>query len=773
MKYLIALSLILTSTIYSQKIDLKEIMKGEEFIGFQPKYQFWSHDSKSVFFDWKKEGDFDFRTYQHLNGVTRQLPYEKYSENMMEGYKLNKNMGLFSSSGRLYQFDVATGDKKMLFYSNKLRDYYFTDKEDEIIIDLSGELFQLNTKSFQMKKIVEFGKFRKDTEPNQSFLENQQDELFEIVKFRKDQSAFRKEKRKGVSNKEYAEIAVNEGYWLSVEVSRNIGHLAYVQSIDPKSNNTEYFHFITVDGVAEAKSARPKVGRADPECFLYVYDLKEKKSIKFDPAVLSGVKKRPEYLKIYEKGDFKAESDEPKQVIYHNLQFSNDSKKLLFEVKSFDNKDRWLVVYDLDKKEYKEISHQHDEAWIGGPGIVGWTTVGGNIGWFKDSDRIYYQSEESGFSHLYVYSLKSGKEKMLTKGDFEIHEAKLSADNSKFYVTANKGHLGNRNFHHLDVKTGNWTTILGAVGNHEVSVSPDEKKIAYRYSFKNKPWELYVSDNISRAKVVQITNSTTKEFDAIDWISPEIIKFKAADGVEVPARLYRPEAEKTKTGKAVIFVHGAGYLQNAHNWWSGYYREYMFHNLLVSKGYTVLDIDYRASKGYGRDWRTSIYRHMGSKDVSDQIDGRKYLIEELGIPEDKIGIYGGSYGGFVTIMALLQYPGKFQCGGAIRSVTDWAHYNHPYTSNILNTPETDSIAYVQSSPIYLADQLEDQLLILHGMLDDNVQFQDVVRLTQRFIEQGRDSYEMAIYPVEPHGFVHASSWYDEYKRIMKLFDENL
>jgi dipeptidyl aminopeptidase/acylaminoacyl peptidase len=220
-------------------------------------------------------------------------------------------------------------------------------------------------------------------------------------------------------------------------------------------------------------------------------------------------------------------------------------------------------------------------------------------------------------------------------------------------------------------------------------------------------------------------------------------------------------------------VHGAGYLQNAHKWWSSYYREYMFHNFLVSQGFTVLDIDYRASAGYGRDWRTAIYRHMGGIDLTDQIDGTKFLIDSIGIDKNKIGIYGGSYGGFITLMALFKYPGVFKCGAALRSVTDWAHYNHGYTSNILNTPIEDSIAYKRSSPIYFAGGLQDRLLMLHGMYDTNVQFQDVVRLSQRLIELKKERWDLAVFPVEDHGFKENSSWLDEYRRIYQLFLDHL
>ncbi|MFK7784347.1 MAG: prolyl oligopeptidase family serine peptidase, partial [Crocinitomicaceae bacterium] len=382
------------------------------------------------------------------------------------------------------------------------------------------------------------------------------------------------------------------------------------------------------------------------------------------------------------------------------------------------------------------------------------------------------QSEATGFSHLYSMEVTSGNISDLTTGNWEVYSAQLAAKKDRFYITANKNHPGNREFYHLMIGSGELIPILTTDGNHEVSISPDEKTLAVRYSGKTSPWEVYIADNKKGTSLQRITNSTTEEFNTYTWHSPEVISFSASDGQKVNARLFQPESAK-KNGAAVIFVHGAGYLQNAHNYWSGYYREFMFHNLLRDNGYTVLDIDYRASKGYGRDFRTAIYRHMGGKDLSDHVDGRQLLIDSLGIDPNRIGMYGGSYGGFITIMALLTQPGKFKCGAAIRSVTDWFHYNHEYTSNILNYPTTDPEAYKKSSPIYFADNLQDRLLMLHGMVDDNVQFQDVVRLSQRFIELGKDNWEMAIYPVEAHGFRKTSSWTDEYRRIYTLFYQEL
>lgn len=281
-------------------------------------------------------------------------------------------------------------------------------------------------------------------------------------------------------------------------------------------------------------------------------------------------------------------------------------------------------------------------------------------------------------------------------------------------------------------------------------------------------------------KPIQLTDSMSPAFKAVPWQAPKIVEVPSSH-VEKPiySRLYEPASENVKSVKdnkrpAVLFVHGAGYLQNSHQGWSGYFREFMFHNYLTAKGYVVLDMDYRASKGYGRDWRTAIYRNMGTPELQDLKDGVNWLVENKNVDKNRVGVYGGSYGGFMTFMAMFKEPELFASGASLRPVTDWAHYNHGYTSNILNTPQVDPDAFERSSPIEFAEGLNKPLLICHGMVDDNVFFKDTVRLVQKLIELKKTKYfETAIYPVEPHGFVQPASWLDEYTRIEQLFERTL
>jgi dipeptidyl aminopeptidase/acylaminoacyl peptidase len=164
---------------------------------------------------------------------------------------------------------------------------------------------------------------------------------------------------------------------------------------------------------------------------------------------------------------------------------------------------------------------------------------------------------------------------------------------------------------------------------------------------------------------------------------------------------------------------------------------------------------------------------MGGRDLQDQVDASRWLRDSAGIAPERVGIYGGSYGGFLTLMALFTEAKWFGAGAALRPVTDWAHYNHEYTADILGLPQADSASFRRSSPIRFAGGLEDPLLIAHGMQDTNVQFQDVVRLAQRLIELGKGGWELAVYPAEEHGFQRPDSWADEYRRILELFERHL
>jgi len=285
--------------------------------------------------------------------------------------------------------------------------------------------------------------------------------------------------------------------------------------------------------------------------------------------------------------------------------------------------------------------------------------------------------------------------------------------------------------------------------------------------------DLFVGRARPSAEPHRITVSGTDAYYEHSLVRPEIVSFTHPDGGPLWGSLFKPVRSAAER-PAVLHIHGGGYRQFAHRGWSVY--GWALHlgliHYLLQQGYTVLDFDYRGGAGFGRDYRTDIARSMGIKDTDGAVAAASYLVREHGIDSTRIGIYGVSYGGFLTLMAQFRYPGVFAAGIARAAVTDWAHYSDGWTSRVLGVPHEDPEAYRRSSPIYYADGLRDHLLITHGLVDDNVHFQDAARLVQRLIELGKD-FEVMYYPGEPHTIQTEASRFDYVRRATAFFDRHL
>ncbi|PIB38024.1 prolyl oligopeptidase family serine peptidase [Maribacter sp. 4G9] len=763
----------------TSKLKIEDIMKGDDFIGHRPSNVFWSMDQSTIYFDWNPEMAYSDSLYGYnLNsgriGKIDFLESQKLpATRKVDHPALNKSV--YAKNGDIFLLDRLTANMLPITKTKERESNpHFMDNGKKVAFIKKSNVYSWDMESGVLEQLTDFVE-KLEEDPKRStkdeWLYEDQLELFGVLRERKEKRELGERISKKLDALEPLPIATGNKQVINQTVSPNGRYLTYVLMDTPKNKNTMVPHFVTESGYTEEQTTRTKVGDELPSYEMFVYDTKRRTNYPVELDSLAGLNDVPEFMKDYPDKTY--ENKNPIGRI-GNPTWHPDGEKAILDLQASNYKDRWLVLLDAATGTITQLDRQHDDAWIAGPGITGWFN-GGDLGWMPDGKSIWYKSEKTGYAHLYTMDMDGKSKKALTSGDFEIYDPYISKDKKRWYFTANKDQPGDRQFYTMPLKGGKMQQLTQWEGRNDVTLSPDEKQMAILYSYSNKPTELYVQKNPVYGKSgdsVKITESNTEAFNAYSWKDPEIITFPAADGANVHARLYIPDAN-VKNNAAIIFVHGAGYLQNAHKWWSSYYREYMFHNLLVDNGYTVLDIDYRGSAGYGRDWRTGIYRHMGGKDLSDQVDGAKFLVENYGVDQDKIGMYGGSYGGFITLMGMFNAPETFSAGAAIRSVGDWAAYNHRYTAHILNTPVQDSLAYKRSSPIYFAEGLEGKLLILHGMVDDNVHFQDMVRLSQRLIELGKENWEMAVYPVERHGFVEPSSWTDEYKRIFKLFEETL
>lgn len=770
---------------YAQKtlspLTVEKIMRDPKWIGTSPSDIRWNFDGKKLYFNWNPDKHVSDSLYfiTPENKTPQKVTIEQKKQILYFNslvYNSTRSAYVYEKDGDIFLTDLK--NKKNLQLTNTVENEnnpVFSFNDSRIVYRRNQNLYSWDIVTGETIQLSNFQRGELLPDNSKAILNTQEEWLkkdqlqwINVLGERKEKKDSTEANDKRLEKKNNNKPIYTGGNAVTgLQISSNGKFISYILTRQSKESRTTIIpNYVTESGFTEDIAGRTKVGETLNNVALFVYDRDKDTAIAIKTDSLPGIHDLPDYVKDYPALlEEKKKNTTARVVDISNVRWSPDGIYAVVDIQSQDNKDRWLMRLDAATGKLSLLDRQRDEAWIGGPGI-------GNGGWVN-SDTYWFQSEATGFAHIYTINIITGKKTALTSGRYEVQQCRLSADKKYFYITTNEVNPGETQFYRLPITGGKAERITTMTGGNEVTLSPDEKNIAVLYSYSNKPAELFVQENKPGGKLQQVTDKAqTEEFKNYPWRDPELITFKARDGADVYARLYKP-AQPAPSKSAIIFVHGAGYLQNAHKYWSYYFREFMFHNLLADRGYYVLDIDYRGSAGYGRDWRTGIYRFMGGKDLTDNIDGAKWLTTQFGVDPKHIGIYGGSYGGFITLMALFTSPGTFAAGAALRPVTDWAHYNHGYTSNILNTPTEDSIAYRRSSPIYFAEGLQDYLLICHGVVDVNVHFQDVMLLNQRLIELGKNNWQVAMYPVEDHGFVEPSSWTDEYKRILNLFEEVL
>ncbi|HEU4775390.1 MAG TPA: S9 family peptidase [Telluria sp.] len=760
-------------------ITLDQAMAHPDWIGTPVESAWWSWDSKQVFFKQKRIGSPLRDTFQAVPGAPRKVGDSELANLDSDRivYNHDRSRAILLRNGDLFERDLKSGALTQVTRgSNGLAAPQYSADGRAIQFRVGHEWLSWN-RADHLVSPVAAPRAMKDpaAAPDEDALRDLQLRLISTLKRQKDDRdaarARTEEERRADATRAPAPIYLGDKVTIDGSALSPDGRWLLVVTA-PKSFDKGRIgklpRYVTESGYEEFDDQRPRVGRnMPPEHTVKLIDLVTRKISDLSFDVLPGVNTDPLASLRAErklpalKGNRAVRVDDDGET----MQWNSNGTQAAVLLRAVDNKDRWIATVDLKEAKFKPVHRLTDLAWVNS-GI-------NEFGWLNDNATLWYLSEETGYSHLYTLGA-DGKARALTQGKWEATRIDWSADGANAYMLCNPKAPGTYEVCAVNARDGKLREVTALEGVEQYALSPDQRKLLVHYSSSYMPTQL-ATVSVAGGAAVKLTDTRSADFKARSWIEPQIVAVPSTHGAgPIYGKLYRPTTlEAGKQYPIVMFVHGAGYLQNVSKRYPVYFREQMFHNLLVEKGYIVLDMDYRASKGYGRDWRTAIYRQMGYPELEDYVDGVNWMAANHQGDLKNVGIYGGSYGGFMTFMALMRQPDLFKSGAALRPVTDWTTYNHEYTANILNTPDLDPEAYRKSSPIEYADQLKGNLLISHGMVDDNVFYQDSVRMAQRLIELKKDHWEMASYPLERHAFVQPESWYDQYRRIYQLFERTL
>ncbi|MGI5309567.1 prolyl oligopeptidase family serine peptidase [Rheinheimera sp. WS51] len=778
----------------SLKLTLEQIMADPDWLGRQPERAFWSADSKTIYYQRKQQGnenrDWYARPLDGSDNGQRVGLNEAHTMGAADAvYNQSKTLQAYIFADNLFVRDMVTGELRQITQDSAKQSAAQFLLDGRLAYRQGWQFFAVDLNTGFRSELVNLKTEDAPEAPaiGKGYLAQEQHKLISYValthKNKLDRQQAKTQLQQQNNTLSPQPIYLGKGLRIvEASMSPTADYIVLAVRKATKRNDKDIMpNYITANGDVAAQPVRARVNDVSPEPQqLWLINLTNGERSELSYNTLPGYNE--DVLASVKAENAKAKGEKYKsEKVIRDIGLMNDwywsqgairwhvsGEQVAVMLKAFDNKDRWLATVDLKKMRLVPQHRLHDTAWV--------NYAFNDFGWLNNSQALYYLSEESGYAHLYLKTL-TGKAKKLTKGTFEVSDPTLTLDDNYIYFKANMAHPGQYDVYRANLTSNEIEQVTHLVGSTDFILSPDETKLLLRHSTNLLPEELYLAQAAPAKQVVRLTDTVSEQFKALPLIAPTIVAVESTHQSQpIFSKVYLPEnnaSEQAEKRRAVIFNHGAGYLQNSDMGWSGYFREFLFHNLLVQHGYVVMDMDYRASKGYGRDWRTAIYRHMGKPEIEDLADGVDWLVKNANVDRQRIGTYGGSYGGFMTFMALFTQPDLFQAGAALRPVTDWAYYNQPYTANILNMPSIDPIAYERSSPIYFSQGLTKPLLINAPMVDDNVFFQDSVRLVQRLIEQEKPDFEIALYPVEAHGFRQPSSWLDEYRRIFKLFEQNL
>ena len=417
-----------------------------------------------------------------------------------------------------------------------------------------------------------------------------------------------------------------------------------------------------------------------------------------------------------------------------------------------------IFLINPDNGAKKEIYSEHQNSW------VEWFK---DLKILKDGKGMIIRSNKSGWAHLYLYTMDGKLKDQITSGKWEVKKIDLVDErNGVIYFEGWKGESTENHLFKVNSDGSGFTRLTKEAGTHSCSVSPNGKFYYDTFSDITTPPKIFLCNNQGKELKI-LGDSKPEDFSDYDLAKVQLFRFTTSDGWKLPMKWFLPpHFDRTKKYPVLISIYGgpnAGTVHNAFNRW-------MFDDYLSANGIIVVQVDHRGSGHFGKQGVALMYRHLGKWEMHDYIDAVKWLSKKPFVDTSKIAINGGSYGGYVTCLALTYGSKYFDYGVAQYSVTDWHLYDNVYTERYMDKPSENPEGYKESSVLTYADKYKGGLLITHGTIDDNVHFQNTLQFVNK-LENLNKNFQLMVYPGERHGIRH--KFLHDIKLSLKFLFKNL
>ena len=447
-----------------------------------------------------------------------------------------------------------------------------------------------------------------------------------------------------------------------------------------------------------------------------------------------------------------------------------DSKRVAIERFNRPQNHLDLLFAAADTGKAQPLLSEQDKYWI---------NVSDDLHFLDDGQRFLWSSERSGFRHLYLYDLNGQQVAQLTHGDWQVDSvAGIDEKKGQIYFTATKQSAIERHFYRVAIATGSGEAaaskdpvqLTHGHGTHEADLSPDYTHFVDTYSNVAQPPEqtLFHADG---STVATLEDNKVAELASYRLAPAEFFTVPGADGTALDAEIIKPpNFDASRKYPVIVHLYGGPGAQEVRDAWEG--STYLWHELMAEKGFVIFVLDNRGTTGRGHAFETPVYHHFGQAELADQLAGVAWLKRQSYVDPAHIGIWGWSYGGYMTCVAMLRAGDVFKAGFAGAPVTDWRQYDTIYTERYMGTPQENPEGYRDASPVNFAAGLQGKLLIVHATGDDNVHFANTVELAEKFVDAEKYA-EYQIYAGRGHGISDAAARIHIFNRVTQFFVENL
>lgn len=667
----------------------------------------------------------------------------------------------------LWEYNIATGNTQMLFNSDDLHsgpealsdeekarrermrlsgsgivNYFWSDDGKALLFPLAGDAYYFRLGDEKAQKILDTDAFETDIRfsPKANFISYVREQNLFIKNIKTQVETQLTFDGKGTIKNAMAEFVAQEemgrmtGYWWSPDESK----IAFTQ-VDEAPVDEITRSEIYADSIKMINQRYPSAGTPNVTVKLAVKDL------------ASG---NTQWIDLGKEQD----------IYLARVNWMKDSQMLTYQWQSRDQKTLELRAFNSQSGKQNTLLTESSNTWV---------NLNDDLHFLNDQKHFIWASEKSGFKHLYLYKNDGTLVRQLTQGDWVVDE--IEAINEKqglIYFTGRANTPLEQHIYTVSIAGGDIKKLSQRSGTHVPSFSDDASVYVDKFSTVNTPWQvsLHQADGKHLAWLNENAIKGSHPLEALqsDWVEPTLDSFVSDDGTELYYRLYKPKKIQGKH-PVIVYVYGGPHAQVVTNSWGG--NRGLLMQYWANKGYVVFSVDNRGSNYRGKAFEDPLYKKMGSTEVDDQIAGVKFLRKLPYVDPERIGIYGHSYGGYMSLMSMFKAGEYFKAGVAGAPVTDWALYDTHYTERYMGNPKEDEDAYIASSVFPYAKNLTGDLMIYHGMADDNVLFTNSTKL-YKHLQDLAIPFESMDYPGKKHSIRGKQTGIHLFHTITNFFDRH-